>query len=119
MRLAIGLVLGTYAWVLIGVQRRFKRPAGGWLSRRIGVAILRMYSLRGGVDEGAIALYELWGDVGTASLQAMLRHKQLQPLHEMYARLLLGGEEAESLVRELQEAAAQAASASRSVQPEN
>lgn len=106
MRLILGISLGAYAWMLMGVQRLLGRPAGGWLSRRIGVAILRMYSLRGGIDDGASALFESWGEVGRQSLQSMLRLKQLRPAHETYARLLLGGEDLENMMRDLREAAA-------------
>lgn len=90
MRLAYGIVLGFYAWGLIGLQKKLLLSPQGWVARRAAIAILRMYSLSGGIDEGALGLLEEWGEPGRACLHDLLRRNRVPSAYLGYARILAG-----------------------------
>ena len=89
MRLLVGVLLGFFAAGAMGLHELLSRPPADWLARVTAMAILRMYGLHAGIDEGAVALYEQWGDAGRATFKQLLENNQIPDRYQGYARLLL------------------------------
>jgi hypothetical protein len=88
MRIIYAVILGFLATGAMRLHRILNQPPADWLARCAAMAILRMYALRGGIDEGAIALYQQWSATGRTTLEKLLETNRIPSRYKGYARLL-------------------------------
>lgn len=89
VRVVYGILLGFYISALLGVLQSFRLAPKGWVARRAALALLRMYALGGGIDDGAAAILEEWGVSGIQCIRELLRENRVPRDYVGYARILI------------------------------
>lgn len=89
-RLFWGILNGLLADLSIRLNRLFKLGPDSWLARRAAFAILRAYSLGGGIDDGIAYLFDTWGDEGRRCLTHLLDGQRVPEHYRWVAELLAG-----------------------------
>lgn len=84
LRMLRGIECGLSASVLMGCSRK----PGDLFSRWAVLKALEMYSLGGGIDEGASALFEGWDELGRETLRLMKAQDQIPEKYTWEARSL-------------------------------
>ncbi len=87
-RVLWGILNGLLADAAIRLNRGLKLGPDSWLARRAGFAILRAYSLGGGIDDGIAHLFDTWGEEGRRCLTHLLEEGRVPPEHQFVAELL-------------------------------
>jgi hypothetical protein len=89
IRLVRGIANGFMADLLWRMRRLFNLAPESWLAQQAGRALLRMYALGGGVDDGAAHLYDQWGAEGARCLKSLLSRGRLAGVQRFYADILV------------------------------
>ena len=88
-RLVRGIANGVIAHLSIGANRLTNGGHRSWLARRAALAVLRMYRLGGGIDDGAAQLLGSWGDEGQHCLAQQIKSGELPEKYQAIALLLV------------------------------